>query len=161
MDLRRLRAGEWITGTAGLVLLLSLFMPWYEVGGADVSAFDAYAVTDVVLAGLACTGIALVAITAYQQSPAVTIALDALITLVAIAISVALLIRVLNMPGDLDAAGAERAAFAWVGVVATFALVAGGLVAMRDERLSEPGRWTDPTGAPIDSPPEIETISSP
>jgi hypothetical protein len=161
MDLRRLRAGEWIAGTAGLVLLLSLFMPWYEVGGADVSAFEAFAIHDVLLAGLGVAGIALGLVTAYQQSPAVTIALDALVTLFAIAISLLLVIRVLNMPGDLDAAGAERAVFAWVGVAATFGVLGGGMVAMRDERLSKPGQWTDATGVPIDAPPEIEVISSP
>ena len=161
MDLRRLRAGEWIAGTAGVVLLVSLFMPWYDVAGADVSAFEAFAINDVLLLGLAASGIALVAVTVYQQSPAVTIALDALITLFAIAMSLLLLLRVLNMPGDLDAAGAERSLFAWVGLAATFAILAGGLFAMRDERLSKPGEWTDATGMPIDSPPEIETISSP
>ena len=161
MDLRRLRAGEWIAGVAGLVLLLSLFMPWYEVGGADVSAFEAFAIHDVLLAGLAGGGIALVLVTAYQQSPAVTIALDALTTLFAIGISILLVIRVLNMPGDLDAAGAERAAFAWIGLAATFGVLGGALVAMRDERRSKPGQWTDATGAPIDAPPEIEVISSP
>ena len=161
MDLRRLRPGEWIAGTAGLVLLVSLFLPWYDVAGADVSAFEAFAIHDALLVALAGAGLALVVVTAYQQSPAVTIALDALTTLFAIAMSLLLLVRVLNMPGDLDAAGAERAAFAWVGLAATFGVLAGALVAMRDERLSKPGEWTDATGAPIEAPPEIETISSP
>jgi hypothetical protein len=161
MDLRRLRAGEWIAGAAGLVLLVSLFMPWYEVAGEDVSAFEAFSIYDVLLVGLAGAAIALFVVTAYQQSPAVSIALDGLTTLFALAMTALLLIRVLNMPGDLDAAGAERAAFAWVGLAATFGVLVSSLVAMRDERLSKPGRWTDSTGVPIDAPPEIETISSP
>ncbi len=161
MDLRRLRAGEWIAGVAALVLFASLFMPWYDVNGADVSAFEAYSIYDVLLVGLAGSGMALFVLTANQQSPAVSIALDGLITLLALVMSVLLLIRVLNMPGDLDAAGAERAAFAWVGLAATFGVLVGSLVSMRDERLSKPGRWTDSTGVPVDAPPEIETISSP
>ena len=35
MDLRRLRAGEWIAGVSGVVLLVSLFLPWYR--GRDAS----------------------------------------------------------------------------------------------------------------------------
>jgi len=161
MDLRRLRAGEWIAGVAGLALLVSLFLPWYELAGTDVSAFEAFAIYDVLLLVLGAMGVALIVVTAYQPSPAVGIALDGLLALLSLIVLVLLLIRVLNMPGDLDAAGAERAAFAWVGLLATFGVVVGGFVAMRDERLSKPGRPTDSTGLPIEAQPEIETISSP
>ena len=66
------------------------------------------------------------------------------------------------MPGDLDAAGRRaRGASPGSASAATFGVLVGGFVAMRDERLSKPGRWTDSTGVPIDAPPEIETISSP
>ena len=35
MDLRRLRAGEWLAAAAGVALVVSLFLPWYEIGGVD------------------------------------------------------------------------------------------------------------------------------
>ncbi len=161
MDLRRLRAGEWIAGVAGLALLVSLFLPWYEVVGTDVNAFEAFAVYDVLLVALAAGGIALTVVTANQRSPAMGIALDGLVSLAALVVFLLLLIRVLNMPGDLDAAGAERATFAWVGLLATLGVLVGGFVSMRDERLSKPGRPTDPTGVPVEAPPDVETISSP
>ena len=161
MDLRRLRTGEWIAGVSGLVLFVSLFLPWYDVAGAEVSAFEAFAVYDLLLVVMAALGISLVVVTSAQKSAAVGIALDGLVTVLAAIVAILLVFRVLNMPGNLDAAGADRAGFAWVGLAAAFGVFVGSLVAMRDERLSKPGRPTDSTGVPVDAPPEIETISLP
>ena len=159
MDLRRLRAGEWIAGASGVLLFVSLFLPWYDAAGTDVSAFEAFAVVDVVLVALAALGLVLVAVTASQPSAAPGIALDALLTIIAAVVAILLLFRVLNLPADLERA--ERAAFAWVGLAAAWGVFAGALVAMRDERLSKPGRPTDSTGVPVEAQPEIETISAP
>jgi hypothetical protein len=164
MDLRRLRKGEWIAGVSGLVLLVSLFLPWYEVEGVqlDVSAFEAFSAFDVLLVLVALAGMAVVAVIAVQEAPAVGIAVEALLTLVAAVVSILLFFRVLNLPDPLDSIpGAGRTAFPWVGLAATLGVFAGSLVAMRDERLSKPGRPTDSTGAPIDSQPEIETLPAP
>jgi len=162
MDLRRLRAGEWIAGVAGLVLLVSLFKPWYELAGiVEVTGFQAFDIYDVLLVGLALAGMSLVVVTANQKSPAMGIALDGLTSIFALVMSILLVIRVLKLPGDLDHPTTERMTFLWVGLAATFGVLVGAVVAMRDERLSKPGRWTDSTGAPVDEPPEIETISSP
>lgn len=159
MDLRRLRAGEWIAGASGALLFVTLFLPWYDAAGTGVSAFEAFAMFDVVLVALAALGLVLVAVTASQPSAAPGIALDALLTIIAAVVAILLLFRVLNLPGDLEGAG--RAAFAWVGLGATWGVFAGALVAMRDERLSKPGRPTDSTGVPVDAQPEIETIPAP
>src|SRR4029078_2057761 len=47
VDLRRLRKGEWIRGGSGLLLLIALFLPWYEIGAGAVvgppDALDAHA----------------------------------------------------------------------------------------------------------------------
>ena len=159
MDLRRLRAGEWIAGASGAVLLVALFLPWYDAAGTDVSAFEAFSVLDVLLVAIALLGVSLVVVTASQPSAAVGIALDGLVTVIAAVVAILLVFRVLNLPGDLE--GAERAAFGWVGLAAAWGVFAGALVAMRDERLSKPGRPTDSTGVPVDAPPEIETIPAP
>ena len=162
MDLRRLRTGEWIAGVSGLVLFVSLFLPWYRVEAAslDVTAFEAFSVFDVLLVLLAVCGVAIVVIVAAQEAPAMGIAVEALLTVLAGAVTILLVFRVLNVPGDLEDGG-EAAAFAWIGLGAAFGVFAGSLVAMRDERLSKPGKPTDASGAPVDAPPEIEIISSP
>ena len=49
----------------------------------------------------------------------------------------------------------------WIGLGAGVVLLAGCMIAMRDERLSAPGRLTDSTGVPVSEPPEIETLPAP
>jgi len=164
MDLRRLRKGEWITGLSGLVLFVSLFLPWYQVDDItlDLSAFQAFAVFDVMLLLLAVAGMGVFVVTAVQKTPAVGIAVEALVTVLAGVVSILLVFRVLNLPDPLDSIpGGGRAAFAWVGLAATWGVLVGSVVAMRDERLSEPGRPTDATGLPVEAPPEIETLPAP
>ena len=91
------------------------------------------------------------------------VAADALLTILAGVVAIITVIRVLNVPGSLEALGAEveRAPFAWVGLAAVLGVVVGATVAMRDERLSRPGELTDATGVPMAGPPEIETFPAP
>jgi hypothetical protein len=159
MDLRRLRAGEWITAAAGVVLAVSLFLPWYTrpgTEGGELTAWEAFAILDVLLLALAILAVGLLILTAVQPTAAVGIAADALLTLVAAAILVLTLFRVLAPPGSL-----ERAEAGWLGLAAGLAVLVGTVVAMRDERLSEKGRPTDATGVPVAAPPEIEPLPAP
>src|SRR5215208_6271891 len=80
MDLRRVRVWEWLTGLAGVVLLVSLFLPWYGVEPAEgvsgavegtTNAWDAFTVIDVILALAALGAIALPVIAAAQRTAAV------------------------------------------------------------------------------------------
>ena len=161
MDLRRLRAGEWIAAAAGLVLIVCLFLPWYEAGPLDASAWQAFSIVDVLLFTSGAIGIAVLLVTATQGTAAVGIAFQALALLVTGPIAGVATLRVLNLPGDLDALGAGRTGIAWIGLLAALGVAAGCLVAMRDERISSPDRPTDPTGAPIAAQPEIETLPAP
>ena len=161
MDLRRLRAGEWIAAAAGVVLIVSLFLPWYESGSFEVTAWKAFRITDVLLLVAGALGLGVLVVTASQETPPLGVATQSLTVLVTGPIALATLIRVLNMPGDLDAAGAGRTAIAWIGLVAAFGVTVGCLVAMRDERISSPGRPTDSTGVPIDAQAEIESLPAP
>ncbi len=161
MDLRRLRAGEWIAAVSGALLVVSLFLPWYTGAGIEASAFEAYTVLDVLLLLVGLLGIGLLVVTAVQRTAAVGVACDTLLTIVAGLVVVLAAIRAANLPDDLAAAGAGRGAFLWIGLAAALGVLAGALIAMRDERLSKPGKPTDATGAPIDAPPEIETLPAP
>lgn len=160
MDLRRLRVGEWVTAGCGLLLGMSLFLPWYEQTGAggalDLTAWEAFAVLDLLLLLLAALAVGLLIVTAVQPTAAVGIAADALLTLVAGAIAIPTVFRLLNPPGDL-----ERGPFAWVGLAAVLGVLTGTVLAMRDERLSKPGERTDATGVPMAAPPEVEVFPAP
>jgi hypothetical protein len=162
MDLRRLRAGEWAVAASGTTLLVSLFLPWYgrEAGstaGATLSGWGAFTVVDAVLALIAASAVGLLVVTAIQRVPAVPIALDALVTLAGFAATLLVLIRVLALPGEAD--GREWAL--WIGLAGAAGIAAGGMLAMRDERLSSPGRSTDATGRPAPPQPEVEVMPTP
>jgi hypothetical protein len=157
MDLRRLHPGEWIAAASGLALLVSLFLPWYDAGDDSVSAWDALAVTDVLLAIVAAAGVLLAIVTATQRVPAVPIALSAVVVLVGLVGLVLVVIRVLALPDGAD--GRDWAL--WLGLAGAAGIVVGALATMTDERLSKPGRPTDATGRPIAAPPEIERTPAP
>jgi hypothetical protein len=157
MDLRRLHAGDWIAAVSGLALLVSLFLPWYDAGSESMSAWEALAVTDVLLAIVAAVAVLLAVVTATQRVPAVPIALSAIVVPVGLVGLVLVVIRVLVLPGDADG----RAWALWLGLAAAAGIVVGGLATMNDERLSKPGRPTDATGRPIPAHPEVERLPAP
>ena len=58
MDLRRLRAGEWLAAAGGVALIVSLFLPW-----------DPPTIIAVLLAALALLALALAVLQATQDTP--------------------------------------------------------------------------------------------
>jgi hypothetical protein len=183
MDLRRLRAGEWLVGISGLVLFVALFLPWYDIQegivfgpvdafDASASAWDSFAVLDVLLAICALGGMAVVIVTAIHSTPAVPLALQSLLTILALVLVALVAFRLIDPPDVSFVEGGgrlvreqvdevSRGAGAWLGLAGTLGLVVGGLVAMRDERLTRGGRHTDLTGVPVAHPKEVETLSLP
>ena len=112
---------------------------------------------DVALAIVAAFGVSVLVITASQRVPAVPIALSAIVTLIGLIGLVLVLIRLANLPDGFDG----RELGVWLGLLATIGIVAGGALAMADERLSPDGSHTDLTGRPTPAPPEIERIPAP
>src|SRR5215203_6086965 len=184
MDLRRLRVGEWVLGASGLLLLVALFLPWYElregivVGPPDVldaraSAWDAFTVIDLLLAVGALAAIAVAAVTATHATPAVPLAMESLITLFALVLLVLVVFRLADPPDvsflESTAGPAtrehvedvDRAAGAWLGLAGALGIFAGGLVAMRDERRPPARGPTDLSGAAVSAGREIETLPPP
>ena len=160
MDLRRLRVGEWVLALSGVALLVSLFLPWYERGESAVSGWESFAVIDVLLAGVAAFALVAVVAVATQPTTALPISFESLTVIFGLVASVLALVRVLDVP-DLGAPGYGTAAGAYLGLAGSVGLAAGALVAIRDERLSPPGKTTDMTGRPVPPPPEIEAIPPP
>jgi hypothetical protein len=159
MDLRRLRAGEWLAAVSGVALLVSLFLPWYEhevcavlqsdtstFGGCPtVSAWEAFTAIDVLLALVAASGIVLAIVTATHRVPAVPVAVSALVTIAGAAGLLLVLWRMLDVP----AGWIDRQAGIWLALASSLGIIAGAFVAMRDE--------IRPAGTPL----EIEAIPAP
>jgi hypothetical protein len=166
MDPRRLRAGEGITALGGGVLLFALFLGWYEVPLPSVAApadsepetaWQAFAVNDMLLAIVAVSALSLVPVTAGQAVPAIPIALTGLVAIAGKLALLLVLIRIVWPPAG--AAGLEVGA--WLGLLGAAVVVVGGWIAMRDERLSTEDQPTDLTGRPRAEPPSIETLPAP
>jgi hypothetical protein len=156
MDLRRLRAGEWLLALSGAALIVSLFLNWYERGPTGLSGWEAFTVIDGILAVVGVIALVAVVLTASQPTPALSISLESLTVLFGLLATVLALIRVLDQP-DL-APGYDLAAGAFIGLAGAVGVFASALVAIRDERL-DPS--TDLTGRPVASQPEIEVVSTP
>jgi hypothetical protein len=157
MDLRRLRTGEWIAGVSGLVLLVTLFLPWYADDAGSRTGWQSLGALDVVLFLVALAALAIPVVTAAERTPAIPLALQSLTTLAGILAVVLVLVRVLNMPDW----AVEREWGLWLGLAVTVGIVTGAFIAIRDERLTRDGRHTDLTGVPVTQPREIETLPAP
>jgi hypothetical protein len=164
MDLRRLRSGDWIVSLSGAVLVVSLFLPWYRptcAGGGGcpghLTAWQALGATDVILALIGAAAVLLALVTASQPTPALPVGLTSLLILLGFVAAVLALVRLLALP---DAAGGRDYAV-YLGLAAAVGISVGGWIAVREERLSPPGRSTDATGRPAPPPPEIEPLPPP
>ena len=90
---------------------------------------------DLILALLALAALSVPIVTSGHRVPALPLALQSLTALFGLFCLVLVLFRVLNFPGD--AHGRELGL--WVALAAVLGIVAGALVAMRDERRAPPG----------------------
>jgi hypothetical protein len=155
VDLRRLRAGEWVALAGGVLLIVSLFMPWYdtvllgiESGEGVGSGFEALTVIDVLLVLVAAVAIALAVLQATQTSPTLPVGFGVL-TVVTGAIGTLLtLFRLIDSPG-----AGEVSWGAWLGLVAVVALTVGGWRSIANEHVRhlppgpEPELRPAPTGS--------------
>ena len=127
MDLRRLRAGEWLAAAGGVALIASLLvLPWY----GEASGFEAFAVIDVLLALIAVVAIALGILQATQDGPAKPVAAGVLSVPLGFLGVLLVLYRLLDQPG----AGSVQAG-AFVGLAATVAIAVGAWRSIGDERV--------------------------
>ncbi|HEX8648210.1 MAG TPA: hypothetical protein VF715_15050 [Thermoleophilaceae bacterium] len=160
MDVRRLRIWEWLTGLAGLALLLLLFVEWYELGvdrSVGVNAWESFAVLDVVLAIVALMAIAVAVMAAVHNTPAVSLAIASLLLTIGTLTFIALAVRAIFEP-TIDFEGIElsdeyvtRSIGLWLGLATTALLTLGSFGCMRDERF--------PRAARADVP--VETLPPP
>jgi uncharacterized protein YhhL (DUF1145 family) len=144
MTLRRVTAGEWLAGFAGVALLVATFLPWYAVAPAAAkhfkSGWTAYAAMpaptesawhslSVVLAFVLVTallGIALLVVTINERSPAIPTA-AAVWTIVFGALTALLVAyRLIDPPGDDHVRWG-----AWLGLACAAAVPAGAWLALR------------------------------
>jgi hypothetical protein len=158
MDLRKLRNGDWIALASGIVLIVSLFLPWYSQGGQTISGWEELTVIDFVLAITALFGVAQWFFTAQQPTPAVPLAIAGLGAWAALVAVVLVLIRVVDSPAD--GLGLQYATFVALG--AALGLFTGAWRSLGDERIRMPdGGWSRPAEGEIGAGVEVKTLQPP
>ncbi|MGH2945116.1 MAG: hypothetical protein ACRDPC_02405 [Solirubrobacteraceae bacterium] len=152
--MRRLRAGEWLAAAGGLGLIASLLLlEWYRPTTGEqaldgLTGFESFSVLDLYLVLVAASGLALAVLQATQRGPALPVGAGVL-TVVLAGVGVLLLAyRIANQPGPNEFV--EVRAGAWIGLAGAVAVLAGGWLSIRDERV------------PGEGPPEdVEVRSAP
>jgi hypothetical protein len=156
MDLQRVGTWQWLTGLAGLVLLVSLWLPWFGAGGVTANAWESFAFIDLILALTGLAAIALVLVTASQPAAALPKRFAAVVMWLAIVASLFALYRMLKLPdADITLLGGadkvERKAGLFIGLLAAIATAVLASRAARDARF--PG--------PLREHPQVETLPPP
>jgi hypothetical protein len=163
VELNRLRQGDLIAGLGGVALLIVMFLDWYGAGGnatfqgQDIkislgfNAWEAFSITDLILALTALSGIALAVITATRRSPALPVAASVITATLGALATLLVFYRILNQPGPNEFFDVKLGAF--LGFLSVLAIAVGGSLATRDEQ------WDDapvPTDARPTPPPEAQ-----
>ena len=187
MNLQRLRVGEWIFGVSAVVLLVSLFLPWWGLKGNWIdlgpggpveggftesldkvttwTAWQVFSVADLLLALLALLALVVWTVVARATAAGPGVAGETLLLPLAVIAAIVALVQVLGTPDTLEAAppipDPTTEYGAWLGLAGTLGVLTGLLVAMRDERLSSPGRLTDATGVPVAEAIRVERLPAP
>lgn len=146
MDLGRVRTWEWLTGLAGVALLVTLFLPWYGAKGFEgtANAWQALSVADFAFAAVGLIAVALVIVTAMQRTAAVPQTTSAFVVWFALFGTIWALIR-LAIPPDVagvDASGSPladttREIGVWLGLAAMLGVFLTGWKSMRDKRFPQ------------------------
>jgi hypothetical protein len=137
MDLRRLRAGEWLAAAAGLLVLVALALPWYRpllpiVAYDSLTGFEALTVIDVLLVVAALVGIALAVFQASRDSPALPVAAGVLTVVIGLLAVLLVLFRLVDVPRHDEL---EVVYGAWLALAGTIALTAGGWLSIKTEHV--------------------------
>lgn len=137
------RVAEILAGAFGVVLLVSLFLPWFRTStdcvqapcpSETMSAFAAFAVVDLVLLLVALGGVTLLVVELTQRTPALATASASIAAPLSFVAFALVLWRTISPPND----GAEPL-FAFLGLVATGGLTVAFLLSMRNEGLGARG----------------------
>ena len=133
VDLRRLRAGEWLAAAGGVLLIVSLLLPWYEGDSGDVTGFEALTVIDVLLAVIAVLAIVARGPAGDSGQPgAARRSRRSHGDVRTHRRSLLVLFRLVDQPED-DLIGLGIGA--WLGLAATVAIAAGGWLSIANEHV--------------------------
>jgi hypothetical protein len=125
---RGLRTGELVEAIGGLGLLVAGFLPWYSSGGQDVTAWEAFSITDIVLAATAVVGISVAICVLFRISVSYPVAGSSVAAGFGAVATVLIVIRMIDPPGAGDVV---LQIGAWLGLASAIAVTIGGYMGMQ------------------------------
>jgi hypothetical protein len=143
-----LRGSELLAGTAGVVLLVDTFLPWFEFRSGKLDAWQSYTLTEVAIAAAIVMAFTLVVLTLTARTTAAPVAAAVWTTLVGLIATIWVLVSVLVKPGE----ALQNCYGSWLGLAATVAILVAGWLSLRDER---PRRGVDVHAPSDDLPPPL------
>ena len=111
-------------------MLVALFLPWYSVGGRNLTAWDSMAVDDVILAVAAVLAITAACVVAVRRFSSLSVAATSLAILPAI---VGLIVTVYRLISPAPPQDASLEIGAWLGFAAAAGIAVGAWRGAVDE----------------------------
>jgi hypothetical protein len=123
------RRAEWVAALSGLGLLLISGLAWYDAAdGSSLSAWQAFNVTDVVIALAGATALVFGVAGIARPSAAFSVPASSVIAGIGFVAAALVVIRLLSPPDDLSVEPG-----AWLGLLACLAITAAGWRAMGED----------------------------
>jgi hypothetical protein len=126
-----LRPGELVGAIGGLGLLVAGFLPWYSVAGENATAWQAFSVTDLIMAAAAVVGMSVAACVLLRISVSYPVAGSSVATGLGFVVVVLIVIRMVDPPGGGDP---SIEVGAWIGLLSAIAMTIGGYLGMQPMR---------------------------
>jgi hypothetical protein len=126
-----LRLGELVGAIGGLGLLVASFLPWYSAGGEDVTAWQAFSITDLVLAAAAISALSVGVVVITRLSVSYPVAGSSVATGFGAVALLLIVYRLIDPPGG---DGVNREIGAWLGLLSAVAITLGGYLGMQPLR---------------------------
>ncbi|HEX4483328.1 MAG TPA: hypothetical protein VH081_06030 [Solirubrobacteraceae bacterium] len=140
MKLARVRAGGLLALAGAVCVIVSLFVRNYEGANGALDAWRTFDAGVALLLLAAAAAIALFALTLFERSPALPMAVEVATLPLGIAALIAALVRLLERPNG----STEVCIGAWLALVGAAAILAGAWQSTRDERRSLHSAATPP-----------------
>jgi hypothetical protein len=128
------RPGELVGAVGGLGLLVAAFLPWYSAGGENATAWQAFGVTDLILAAAAATAISVAVCVLFHISVSYPVAGSSVATGLGAIALVLTVYRLIDPPGG---GGVAVEIGAWLALVCTAAITVGGYLGMQPMKAPE------------------------
>jgi cation transport ATPase len=156
---KRLRTPDYATGLAGLVLLSSIFAPWYTLADGTYDGWRSTARIDIWLLITALLAIAVPLVTAAKDTPALPVAMDVLTWWAAI---VAILLALYRMLVVASPSGEHADGRSW-GIFLAFAAALATFLAAHWALRTEtaPGLRPGPEVRAMPTPPVTDPLTPP